>query len=71
VSNQNQPYDVVGVTTWLKRWDECRKCKDDMTVKQELDLGGRAKNVRNMGRVIPPIHLPLKKSVGVVHAKCR
>jgi hypothetical protein len=35
---------------WLKRWAEGRKGEDGMTVKQELDLDGRAENVRNLGR---------------------
>ena len=56
---------------WLKRWDECRKGKDDMTVNQELDLDGRTENQGNLVRAIPWTHLPFKKSAGVGHAKCR
>jgi len=45
---------------WLKRWDECRKGEDDMTVNQELDLDGRAENRGNLNRAIPWTHLPFK-----------
>jgi len=65
VSNQNQPHDVVGVTIWLKMWDEHRKCEDDITVNQEFDLAGKSENGRNLGKTIPQTHLPLKKSAGV------
>jgi len=34
----------MGVTMWLKRWAEGRKCEDVMTVNQELDLVERAEN---------------------------
>jgi len=71
VSNQNQPHDVVRVTIWLKIWDEHRKCEDDITVNQVLDLDGRAKNRRNLVRTIPWAYLPFKKSAGAGHAKCR
>jgi len=50
---------------WLKRWDECRKCEDDMTVNQELDLDRRAENRGNLVRAIPWTHLPLKTSACV------
>jgi hypothetical protein len=55
----------------VERWAECSKGEDGMTVNQELDLDGRAENGRNLGKVLPQPHLPLKKSAGVGHAKCR
>ena len=57
MSSHNQPHVVVGVPMWLKRWAECRKGRDGMTVNQELDLDGRAENGRNLGRAIPQTHL--------------
>jgi hypothetical protein len=49
---------------WLKRWAECRKGEDGMTVNQELDCDRRAENGRNLSRAIPWTHLPFKKSTG-------
>ena len=57
--------------TCLKIWAKCRKGEEDMTVNQDLDLAGRAENRGNLGKTIPQTHLPLKKSAGVGHAKCR
>ena len=50
---------------YLKRRDKGKKSKDGKTVNQELDLDWRAENEDNLSRIIPWIHLPLKKSVGV------
>jgi hypothetical protein len=47
----------VGVNSWLKRWAEGRKGEDVMKVNQELDLGWRTENGRNLGRDIPQTHL--------------
>lgn len=51
MSNQNQPHDVVGPNTCLKRWAERRKGEDGMTVNQELDLDERAENGKIWGRL--------------------
>jgi len=34
VSKKNQPHDIVGVTIWLKMWDEGRKGEDGMKTRQ-------------------------------------
>ena len=46
---------------WLKRWAGDRKGEDGMTVNQELNLDGRAVNVRNLGKAIPQTHLLFSK----------
>ena len=51
VSNQNQPHDAVGVTMWLIMLAEGRRGEDGMTVNQERDIVGRAKNGINLGRL--------------------
>jgi len=61
VSSHTQPHDVVGANTWLKRWAGGRKGEDVMKVNQELDLGGRAENDRDLGRAIPQTHLLFSK----------
>jgi len=45
-------------------WNKCSKDEYGMTVNQERDCDGKAKNGINLGRAIPQTHLTLKKSAG-------
>jgi hypothetical protein len=54
MSSRNQPHDVIGTNTWLKRWPEYREGEDGMIVNQGLDLDGIMENGENLGGAIPP-----------------
>ncbi len=66
VSSQNQPYDVVVATCWLKLRTGARKGADANTVTQALDLATSRKPSRKFGW-----SYPLNSSISSKITRCR